>query len=182
MRRELAGVWRKYGDEPLFRQRLRSLLDCECGSDAAGRREREHARARDEIASLRAELEAAREEAGHAKAALQRAASLRRGRQVSAWPASQARSYTHEQGRARTTGEERMRAGMAMRRAEAELQPRAVDAAVAAKLLGVGRSTVYTLTASGELPQVHIGKAARWLVSDLDALLARKRTGEVSSG
>lgn len=37
----------------------------------------------------------------------------------------------------------------------------------AAELLGVGRSTIYELMRAGELPVVHIGRAARIPIQDL---------------
>lgn len=36
----------------------------------------------------------------------------------------------------------------------------------AAELLGVGRSTIYDLMRAGELPVVHIGRAARMFLED----------------
>jgi len=65
--------------------------------------------------------------------------------------------------------------------AESGLAPRAVDAKTAAALLGVGRSTLYKLTASGQFRQVHFGRSARWLISDLDAFLAQGGTDATAS-
>ena len=45
----------------------------------------------------------------------------------------------------------------------------------AAQRLGVGRTTVYELTARGELEVVHIGRAARIPATALDAFVARLR-------
>jgi excisionase family DNA binding protein len=60
--------------------------------------------------------------------------------------------------------------------AETDLAPRTVDSWAAARLLGVSRSTLYRLTADGAVRQIHLGRSARWLVSDLDAFLTRGGT------
>jgi excisionase family DNA binding protein len=65
---------------------------------------------------------------------------------------------------------------------EIDLAPRTVDACGAARLLGIGRSKLYQLTAQGELPSVHFGRTARWLVADIDALIERKRLASTSPG
>ena len=45
----------------------------------------------------------------------------------------------------------------------------------AARLLGIGRSTVYELIASGELEVVHIGRSARVPVAAIEAYVERLR-------
>jgi excisionase family DNA binding protein len=57
----------------------------------------------------------------------------------------------------------------------AGLTPRLVTILVAARLLGVGRSTVYQLIAVGEIEVVHIGRSARVPISSLDAFVAQLR-------
>lgn len=61
---------------------------------------------------------------------------------------------------------------VATRSAQTDLAPRVVDSQIAAKLIGVSRRTLYRLTDEGELRRIHVGRGARWLVSDLDAFLA----------
>lgn len=50
----------------------------------------------------------------------------------------------------------------------------------AAERLGVGRSTVYELTAAGELEVVHIGRCARIPVAALDDFVRRLRCRAVT--
>ncbi len=54
-----------------------------------------------------------------------------------------------------------------------ELAPRLVTVADAARLLGIGRSTVYELITAGELHLVHIRRSARVSVEAIDAFVAR---------
>lgn len=59
------------------------------------------------------------------------------------------------------------------------LQPRLVSIIEAARLLGVGRSTLYELISSGELKVVHIGRSARIPVRSVDAFVSKlQRVGE----
>jgi excisionase family DNA binding protein len=49
----------------------------------------------------------------------------------------------------------------------------------AARMLGIGRSTLYELIAAGEIETVHIGRAARVPVAALHAFVERRRTAQV---
>jgi excisionase family DNA binding protein len=44
-----------------------------------------------------------------------------------------------------------------------------------AALLAIGRRTVYTLVAAGELPAVRVGERLRFRLEDVDAYLERRR-------
>ena len=57
--------------------------------------------------------------------------------------------------------------------AAVSLVPRLVTINCAAKLLGVGRTTLYEQIAAGDLEVVHIGRATRVPLSSLDAFVAR---------
>lgn len=50
----------------------------------------------------------------------------------------------------------------------------------AARLLSLGRSKLYELVATGELPSVKIGRATRIPVADLQAWVARRSTSGVA--
>ncbi len=50
----------------------------------------------------------------------------------------------------------------------------------AAELLGVGRSTIYELMRAGELPVVHIGRAARIPVQELRHWVTAHETAQLS--
>jgi excisionase family DNA binding protein len=50
--------------------------------------------------------------------------------------------------------------------------------AEAAELLGIGRSHAYAFVMKGELPSVKLGKSRRVSAADLDAFVARLRSGE----
>jgi len=55
----------------------------------------------------------------------------------------------------------------------------------AARLLGVGRTTLYEQIAAGELQVVHIGRAARVPISEIDAFvveLQRRSTEATAAG
>jgi excisionase family DNA binding protein len=52
--------------------------------------------------------------------------------------------------------------------------------AEAAELLGVGRTTVYTLIASGSLPAVRVGRSLRVPLAGLRAWAERRGTGTVT--
>ena len=52
----------------------------------------------------------------------------------------------------------------------------AVDARGAGQLLGLGRSSILNLADSGELPRLHFGRAVRFAVSDVTALVERRRS------
>jgi excisionase family DNA binding protein len=56
------------------------------------------------------------------------------------------------------------------------LAPRLVTIAVAARLLGVGRTTIYELIARGDIDTVHIGRSARVPVCSLDAFVSKLQT------
>ena len=49
-------------------------------------------------------------------------------------------------------------------------------------LLAVGRSTIYSLMARGELETVHLGRSARITRSSAEAFIERRRATSVSSG
>jgi excisionase family DNA binding protein len=51
--------------------------------------------------------------------------------------------------------------------------PLLVTVREAARLLALGRSTVYELIAAGHLPTIHIGRSVRIRVADLEALVDR---------
>ncbi|GEM_PF-5607586 len=52
-------------------------------------------------------------------------------------------------------------------------RPLLVSPNEAASMLAIGRSTMYELMASGQLPSVKIGAARRLLVADIEAYVAR---------
>ncbi len=58
---------------------------------------------------------------------------------------------------------------------EAQIFPRLVTIVEAAKLLGIGRTTVYELIAEGELEVVHIHRSARIAIDAIDEYMARLR-------
>jgi excisionase family DNA binding protein len=78
-----------------------------------------------------------------------------------------ARARQGDRGRGRFAGPAGSAAG---------LTPRLVTILDAAGLLGVGRSTVYELIATGEIEVVHIGRSARVPISSLDAFVAQLQT------
>jgi len=53
------------------------------------------------------------------------------------------------------------------------LVPRLITVAVAARLLGVGRTTIYELIARGDIDTVHIGRSARVPVCSLDLFISK---------
>jgi len=59
-------------------------------------------------------------------------------------------------------------------------EPLLVDAEGAARVLGVGRTTVYKLIADGDLRGVKIGRSRRFPLTELQALVERLR--EVEAG
>lgn len=61
---------------------------------------------------------------------------------------------------------------------EGPLAPRLVDTDQAAALLGVSRSLMKQLLASGEMPSQKIGSLRRIAVSDIDAFVARRAADE----
>ena len=61
-----------------------------------------------------------------------------------------------------------------------EPQPLLVDAEGAAHYLSCSRSTVYALIDRGELKGVKIGRARRFTLAELQALVERLREGEAS--
>jgi excisionase family DNA binding protein len=71
------------------------------------------------------------------------------------------------------TDEDRATAVGSDRSHHGDLAQRLVSVAIAARLLGIGRSTVYELIADGELHVVHINRSARISVSEIDAFVAR---------
>lgn len=53
----------------------------------------------------------------------------------------------------------------------------ACNAREAARMLSIGTRTLWTLTASGAIPVVRIGRAVRYRRADLEAFLAARMTG-----
>jgi excisionase family DNA binding protein len=49
----------------------------------------------------------------------------------------------------------------------------------AARVLSIGRTTMYELIGAGEITVVHIGRAVRVPVSELEAFVGRQRRTEV---
>jgi len=57
--------------------------------------------------------------------------------------------------------------------------PAAVAVKAACAYTGLSRSTLWSLTVSGEIPSVSVGRARSYLIADLDRFLAgRRSTGE----
>ncbi len=54
-----------------------------------------------------------------------------------------------------------------------------LDYAAAAAYTTLGRTTLFEATRSGELRSIKVGRARRFLRSDLDAWLASKRTAAI---
>ena len=52
----------------------------------------------------------------------------------------------------------------------------AVDVHGAARMLGLGRTTVLALADAGELPRLRFGRAVRFAVSDVEHLVERRRS------
>lgn len=52
------------------------------------------------------------------------------------------------------------------------LRPLLVDAKQAARLLGIGRTTLYELIHTGAISPLHIGRCVRFAVTDLEAFVA----------
>jgi excisionase family DNA binding protein len=68
---------------------------------------------------------------------------------------------------------------------DTNLGPRLVTINCAARLLGVGRTTLYEQIAAGDLQVVHIGRATRVPISAIDAFVAelqRRSTEATSAG
>jgi excisionase family DNA binding protein len=59
---------------------------------------------------------------------------------------------------------------------DTDLAPRMLDAGEAARYLRCGKTKLHELTARGEVPSVKWGRTRRWLITDLDDLIARNRT------
>jgi excisionase family DNA binding protein len=57
--------------------------------------------------------------------------------------------------------------------AEVGLRPLLVDAKQAARLLGIGRTTLYELINAGAVTTVHIGRCVRFPVAELEGFVAR---------
>ena len=55
---------------------------------------------------------------------------------------------------------------------EVGLRPLLVDAKQAARLLGIGRTTLYELIKAGALTPFHIGRCVRFSVSELERFVA----------
>ena len=53
-------------------------------------------------------------------------------------------------------------------------EPLLVTVREAGRLLAIGRTTVYELIGSGQLPTIHIGRSVRIRVVDLEALVASR--------
>lgn len=59
-----------------------------------------------------------------------------------------------------------------MQTAGPDLRPLLVDAKQAARLLGIGRTTLYELMSAGAITPVHIGRCVRFPMSDLERFVA----------
>ncbi len=57
----------------------------------------------------------------------------------------------------------------------AEVPPLLVSVRSAARILAVGRTTVYELIAAGELETIHIGRSRRVPIAALQAFVQRQR-------
>ena len=57
----------------------------------------------------------------------------------------------------------------------AEVPPLLVSVRSAARILAVGRTTVYELIAAGELETIHIGRSRRVPMAELEAFVQRQR-------
>lgn len=55
---------------------------------------------------------------------------------------------------------------------DAALRPLLVDAKQAARLLGIGRTTLYELIHAGAISPLHIGRCVRFAITDLEAFVA----------
>ncbi|HTZ62691.1 MAG TPA: helix-turn-helix domain-containing protein [Solirubrobacteraceae bacterium] len=66
---------------------------------------------------------------------------------------------------------------MAPAGAAAILSEPLLDAAQAAVLLGIPRSSVYAYAKRGELPHVKVGKHVKFIRGDLEGALAERRVG-----
>ena len=62
------------------------------------------------------------------------------------------------------------------RNSEAEPEPIAVDTKGAMRMLGLGRSSVLNLADRGELPRLRFGRSVRFAVSDVERLVAERRS------
>ena len=63
-----------------------------------------------------------------------------------------------------------------------EPEPIAVDVMGAARMLGLGRSSVLNLADSGQLPRLRFGRSVRFAVSDVEALVEQRRGGYPGGG
>jgi len=70
-----------------------------------------------------------------------------------------------------------MTADVQERARQAEAVPvLAVDVMGAARMLGLGRSSVLGLADSGQLPRLRFGRSVRFAVSDVERLVAERRS------
>jgi excisionase family DNA binding protein len=60
--------------------------------------------------------------------------------------------------------------------ARAKVEPLLLDVRDAARVLGIGRSSLYELIAAGEIEVVHIGRSARVPLAALHEFVDRCRT------
>jgi excisionase family DNA binding protein len=61
-------------------------------------------------------------------------------------------------------------------------EPLAVDVMGAAKLLGLGRSSVLNLADSGQLPRLRFGRRVVYAVDDIEALIEQRRAAAREAG
>ena len=66
-------------------------------------------------------------------------------------------------------------------RETADLRPLLISVEQAARLLGVGRTTLYELVRQGEVTPVKIGRAVRFPLEEIEGFVARLRDGASSS-
>jgi excisionase family DNA binding protein len=62
------------------------------------------------------------------------------------------------------------------------LRPLLVNAKQAARLLGIGRTTLYELIKAGAVTPVHIGRCVRFSVTDLERFVASGCAVDVDTG
>ena len=61
-------------------------------------------------------------------------------------------------------------------------EPILVDVRGAGRLLGLGRSSVLNLADAGELPKLRFGRRVVYAVSDIEALVERRRAAAAGAG
>ena len=62
-----------------------------------------------------------------------------------------------------------------MEKQTTEPEPIAVDTRTAMRMLSLGRSSILNLADRGDLPRIRLGRSVRYSVSDIEALVTRRR-------